>query len=215
MDQLCAVITGDLIGSTAAPAAEVERAMGILRRVAEEQAFVTGAGIRFARFRGDGWQIYSPDSRLAFRLVMLVLAELRAQTPGMETRLALAIGASEVPDARDLAAARGEAFSLSGHALDAMAKSAQVVFVSKEPEQYWQRPLLSYLEWQASRWTREQAEALAIAFRADPPSPASVAGVLGISRQAAQARLKGAGYRPVAEAAQAFEAIVPFGGRHD
>ena len=65
--------------------------------------------------------------------------------------------------------------------------------------------LFSYLTWQSSRWSPEQAEAIAMAFRFDAPEPGDSAETLRISRQAFSARLDGAGYAPLWDAEQAFK----------
>ena len=76
MHQNAAVLTGDLIASTQAGQSAVDGAMAVLEGIAHHEAEISGLDIRFARFRGDGWQIYCPDAKLVFRLTVLVLANL-------------------------------------------------------------------------------------------------------------------------------------------
>jgi len=202
MEPQAAVLTGDLIGSTEARPDEVEAVMDLIAQIAAEQAETSPNTIRFARYRGDGWQIYAADTSDAFRIVVLILAALRAQPHLPQTRISLAIGTANPLPPQGLAAASGEVFILSGRTLDGMTKTQRFMFVSKQPDGHWQRAILSYLEWQAERWSPEQAEAVGIAFRRD--NARMVETTLGISRQAAAARLKGAGYQPLAEALTAF-----------
>ena len=63
-----AILTGDLIGSTDAPANALERAMDALAATARGISDWTpwsDAGTRFTRFRGDGWQAHVADPGLA------------------------------------------------------------------------------------------------------------------------------------------------------
>jgi len=102
-----------------------------------------------------------------------------------------------------LASASGEAFVLSGHGLDNI-KRKKVVYSQTDGRDAWKVALFRQLEWQAFRWSPEQAQAIALAFRLNPPHPGESAGELGISRQAFSARLDGAGYSPLWEAEHVF-----------
>jgi hypothetical protein len=180
--------------------------MAVIESVAKHEADISGLDVRFARFRGDGWQIYCSDAAKVFRLTVLVLANLRSRPALAQTRLSVATGTVSALPQTGLASASGEVFSLSGHGLDSIGND-RLVFESEAPYAHWQRPLFSYLNWQSSRWSPEQAEAVVLAFRYNPPSPRNVSDELGISRQAAQARLSGAGYGPLSDANIAFNAI--------
>ncbi|OHC58686.1 MAG: hypothetical protein A3D16_16790 [Rhodobacterales bacterium RIFCSPHIGHO2_02_FULL_62_130] len=208
MKPQAAVLTGDLIDSTLAGPEAVANAM---QAIAAAVQSVDGA--RFDRFRGDGWQAYCDNACDAFRLTVLVLAALRARPDLPQTRLAVATGPTDPLPATGLAGASGAAFVLSGQMLDAIGRE-RLMFMGISDLAIWQRPLFSYLDWQSARWTAQQAEAVLIAFRHDPPRPRDVAETLGISRQATEARLKGAGYAPLAASITAFQ-ITPEGHPHD
>lgn len=206
MSTIATVLTGDLIASTKAGPDAVDGAMAVLEGIAQHEAQISGLDIRFARFRGDGWQMYCPEAERVFRLTVLVLANLHSHPSLAQTRLAVATGAVAILPATGLASASGEVFSLSGHGLDNLT-TQRLHFDSNAEDARWQRPFVSYLDWQSSRWSPEQAEAVALAFRHDPPSPRNVSENLGISRQAGQARLSGAGYGPLYEADRVFQEI--------
>jgi hypothetical protein len=207
MSKIAAVLTGDLIASTKVGQDAVDGAMAVLEGIANHEAQISGLDIRFARFRGDGWQMYCPSFTKAFRLTMLVLANLHSRPALVQTRLAVATGPVKTIPTIGLASAGGEVFSLSGRELDSM-KTERLAFFSQVPDAKWQKPLFSYLDWQSSRWSPQQAEAVALAFHQNPARPRDVASALGISRQAAQARLSGAGYEPLLDADIAFHAII-------
>lgn len=206
MGHIAAVLTGDLIGSTRTEQASVDAAMDAIRSVALNEAELGGADIRFERFRGDGWQIYSRDATRVFRLTLLVLANLQSRPDLPKTRISAATGLVAFMPETGLASASGEAFSVSGQTLDGMT-TQRLMFKTEEYGSPWKSALFSYLDWQSSRWSPEQAEAIAIAFRFSPPKPRSVAETLGISRQAAQSRLSGAGFIPLSDTENAFHSI--------
>lgn len=204
MESTAAVLTGDLIGSTQAGQAQVDDAMAAIQSVALNEAKLSGADIRFARFRGDGWQIYSSDPTKVFRLTVLILANLQSRSELPKTRISAATGRVTFMPEAGLASASGEVFSVSGKNLDSMGRS-RLIHEDAGRALLWKRSLFSYLAWQAARWSPEQAEAIAMTFRFDPPAPRSSAEDLGISRQAFSARLDGAGYVPVWDAERSFK----------
>ena len=203
MTHTAAVLTGDLIESTQAGQGAVDGAMEVLEGIAQNEAQISGLDIRFARFRGDGWQMYCPEAARVFRLTVLVLANLHSRPKLAQTRLAVATGEVSVLRPTGLASASGEVFMISGHGLDNIGNQ-RLIFDNPTSASTWQSSLFSYLTWQSSRWSAEQAEAIAMVFRDAPPEPRKSAEVLAISRQAFMARLTGAGYLPLWDADRAF-----------
>lgn len=199
-----AVLTGDLINSTDAGQIAIDAAMGAIEAVALNEGRISKQDIRFERFRGDGWQIYSSNPTRAFRLTVLILASLRCRPPLPRTRISVAVGPISALPTQGLASASGEAFTVSGRELDSMPGREHLTFRSHGPGAAWKTAFFTYLKWQSDRWSPEQAEAIALTFRTDPPQPKKLHEELGISRQAFGARLDGAGYEPVWEAEQAF-----------
>lgn len=202
MTQRAAVLTGDLIASTRAGREATDAAITLIDRIARDEGAQAEASIGFSRFRGDGWQIFCSDPGRVFRLAVRVLAALQSQKKLPGTRISAATGPFTTAPA-DLAGAAGEVFSLSGRNLDSMGRQ-RLVFDSTAEGTGWQRALFAYLDWQSRRWSPEQAEAIALAFRRDPPQPGTSAEDLGITRQAFSARLDGAGYVPLWEAERVF-----------
>lgn len=203
-----AVLTGDLIHSTLQDAAALDRAMQTVQ--AHGAGVDTGAG--FLRFRGDGWQIYLPNGGKALYALLRIEAALRA-ADGLQTRVSIALGTDRSPPVTDLAAAQDEAFRLSGRGLDRMPKRQRFRFTLPPALQglpagrseMLPQSLLDLIEFQTGRWSREQAEAVSLMLSAVPhPTPIDIAERLGISRQAAAARLKGAGATAIANASWAF-----------
>lgn len=210
-----AVLTGDLIASTTAAPAMVDRAMQALAEAARTLGHWAGHDTRFTRFRGDGWQIYLEKPELALRATLFLTAWLRACDAGLATRIAVAIARHDHLGASGLSGASGPAFERSGRALDTMQRSETVILDATpdspspesppSPERPWQAAVLALAHWQAGHWSREQAEAMVLALSPEAPTQDQIALTLGITRQAVQARLKGAGLRALQPALAAFE----------
>lgn len=197
---LTAILTGDLIASTTRPEA-VARSMQVLGDAAQAAAGWSDCAPKFTRFRGDGWQIRVPAGH-ALRAALLVAARLRADD-ALATRLAIGIGTLDHAGGRDLSDASGDAVTASGRALDHMPRGQVWGIAGKV--QPWAGALVALGAWHSARWSREQAQAMA-AMLADPDlTQAQAADRLGITRQAWQARLSGAGFAAWQPSLRAFE----------
>lgn len=196
-----AVLTGDLIASTDMPD-RIPAAMDVLRQVTDGIAAWSTLPPRFTRYRGDGWQCVVPAGS-ALRAALLVTARLRADEAGLATRIAIGLGRADYIGPADLSDAAGPAFTASGHALDGMGRGHIWAIAGNVAP--WHGALVALAEWHSSRWTREQAEAMAIALTDPAITQSQAASRLGISRQAWQARLSGAGYAAWRPALRAFE----------
>lgn len=203
-----AVLTGDFVKSTQHDATALDCAMHII----EAQSQGIDPGAQFLRFRGDGWQIYLPNGGKALFALLKIEAALRSGNT-LQTRISIALGTDRTSPVTNLAAAQDEAFQLSGRGLDGMPKWQR--FAIKLPKSLQSLPqnrsdllpqsLLDLIEFQSERWSREQAEAISLMLSEVPHlNAADIASRLGISRQAAAARLKGAGAHAIASASWAF-----------
>ncbi len=186
-------MTGDLIGSTRAAPGALERAMAVLAATAREIAgWPPGADTRFTRFRGDGWQLCVADSAFGLRAALTAIARLRAARAGLATRAAIGIGRVDSLGTDDLADARGPAFEASGRALDGMSRAHRLT-IEGEGVTPLHRAVVELLDERTARWTPQQAEATALYLAPDHPTLAGIAPQLGISAQAVNYRLAGAG----------------------
>jgi hypothetical protein len=202
-----AVLTGDLIGSTRAEPAALERAIDLLADTARE---LTGweppsPDPRFTRFRGDGWQMVVAEPGLALRAVLLLTAALRAADHGLATRAAIGIGRVDSLGTADLSDAHGAAFETSGHALDRMPRTRRLT-IDGEGVTTLHRIVVDLLDERSSRWSREQAEAMALHLAPDNPTLTDIAPRLGITPQAVNYRLAGAGGTAIRHALRDWEA---------
>ncbi len=204
-----AVLTGDLIDSTAAGVEATDLAMTVLADAAHEISLWPGAGpTRFTRFRGDGWQLLVTPQKYALRAALTLTARLRATPAAPPTRIAIGLGSAESIGGTDLSDAHGPAFSSSGRALEAMPRGTRLTIggTADRGPGHLGSALVDLLDERTGRWTPEQAEAAAFALNPDDPTQADIAGRLGISSQAVSYRLGGAGMAAIRRALQAWEA---------
>ena len=122
-DRVYAVISGDIVQSRRFSS------MGPLLRDAIKQAYLQcaeafddalGGLPEVDVFAGDSWQVLvsSPARSLRVGLCMRALLKSYRELPSADTRIAIGIGDVEFVDEDSLSQSQGEAFMLSGEALD-------------------------------------------------------------------------------------------------
>lgn len=194
MQPIRAVITGDFVGSRRADPDALERAMTIVRGAAEDIAREEGESTRFTRFRGDGWQIYLDYPGICLRTAFRISALLRSAGPGLVTRQSIGIGTVTRLPPHDLAAAAGDAFEASGPGLDHMDGRRRIAISGRGYVTEWQSAIIELADWHCGRWSREQAEAIALRLQREGEPNSALAEHLGITRQAFEARLASCGW---------------------
>ena len=203
-DTTAAVLSGDLIDSRAADGIATARSIETLSGAARDFGKALDCDLRFTRTRGDGWQVLVDRPDRALWVLVYLLARLRAAETGLDTRAALAIDRIDSPGTRDLSDADGPAFHAAGDALAAMTKRRLVIAGSGAG------PLddgtAALLDEVSQRWTAPQAEAVALMLVPDGATQEDVARQIGITRQAVNLRLSGAGYAGVRIALDRFAA---------
>ena len=199
MKPQAAVLTGDLIASTKASAAEVDAAMSLISLTSQMIAPLT----RFTRYRGDGWQIHLEDPGLGLCSMLLIATTLRA-AGGLETRIALGLGAATLGSDAGLATASGSAFIASGRALDSLGSQRRLALAGEGVDRLHMR-LVAMIDRHASNWSREQAEVIQMLLAPEgAPTQSMMAERLGISRQAVAARIQASGFDQINGAANDF-----------
>ncbi len=197
-----AVITGDLIKSTGLTTAQLTRAMDTLRAAATDiSLWQNGAPAYFTTYRGDGWQMLVQSPALTLRAVLYMRACLRTQGKVFSTRAALATGTGPLPDGPDLNRANGPVFVASGRALDGMGDNTGLIWAAGGPLGAVTR-LADHI---SHSWTPAQATALREMLPPTPNTHTQAAKTIGISRQAVEKALAGAGYPALNEALTLLE----------
>ena len=118
-----AVLTGDVVRSSRL---DHDRLRRLLRRV--EAGLAAFAGVHPVRpcggvdvFRGDSWQLAVEDARYALRLAVYLRA-IAIQSAVADMRIAIGIGGYDELVPVEISRSTGEAFTLSGQALDGLGK---------------------------------------------------------------------------------------------
>ena len=197
-----AVLTGDLRNSRSMSGDALTKAMDLIERTAGDIGCDVGQAVRFDRHRGDGWQVFLPQTETALRATLRIVAALRAQN-GPDTRIAIGIGAATLPANDDLGAASGEAFIGAGDMLDGMDRHQNLAIDRRTGT--FIPAIVGLLDWQSRQWTAPQAAALYEALRNQTPTQEEIAMKFGVSRQAIQLRLAGTGLPAIRDALHAFE----------
>jgi hypothetical protein len=200
------VLTGDVVRSTLADEQALIHTFETLRAAANEVEhwWERSASTRFTRYRGDGWHLVIPDPKLAFRAAIYVHAKLRATKRGLTSRISIGIGGVASMGTENLSDASGGAFIISGQGLDKM-KRGQLMTIDGDGVTPLHRAIILLAAERTSRWSKEQAEAVALDMIHNNPTLADIAALLGITTQAVSARLGGAGYQALREALQIWE----------
>lgn len=200
-----AVISGDLIASSAKGGAVIDGAMATLADTAARLSALTESDTRFTRHRGDGWQIYVDVPGLALTCALAMTTALRRSGAGLDTRQAIGFGRVETLPPSALGGAFGPAFELSGRALDQMPRGARLCLANRLIVTPWHEALIALIDWQSARWSKEQAEAVLCRLLDEGRPNAELAAGLGITRQAFEARLSSAGFPALEPALNAFQ----------
>lgn len=206
-----AVLTGDLIRSTELPAAELDairRRLSVIT-IGFEDRF-PGTLIGFPEFfRGDAWQIALRRPERALRLAMLITATLRAEAP-TGTRIAIGIGPIEHISPQHISLSGGEAFTLSGRALDRMTGYYDLTgALSPDTGTMagWLPAALHLISQQMRQWTPRQAEIVATALMLHSPEHEQIARALNppVAKQTVTKSLQGAGWRGLQDMLHVYE----------
>ena len=206
-----AVLTGDIVGSRQLSPERLDRT----RRLVAEAA----AQFRRRRpralcgtpevFRGDAWQLLLREPRWALRVALLVHALLLARND-VRTRVSIGVGGVDVINRRRISVSTGEAFTLSGHALDHITGYFDLTGAlpgRAAPLAAWFPAMLHLCSGLTRHWTRRQAELVSLALLRDNPTHEAIAATLrpAVSKQSVSESLAAARWRPLLEGVRALE----------
>jgi hypothetical protein len=173
-------------------------------------------------FRGDSFQCLIPNPRYALRLSLIILSYLRGLKgkrlsilmknhskpvfkQKFNARIAIGIGKAELLDARP-GRSFGEAFLLSGHALDKLKFSKQCLTIDTADSYRNELSTSVYLlDFILSGLSAHQSEA--ICLRLLGYNENEIAQMLGVNQSAVSQRLSAAGWRAISACIRRFESI--------
>ena len=206
-----AVLTGDIIHSSRLLPTQMKSvrlsltdAVNVVTRW--KRSLVKGK-VEF--FRGDGWQLLLTDPAMALRVAIFLRASLLAGGVA-DSRIAIGLGEGEKTPSKKVAFLTGQAFVLSGHALDQMAQYWRMtVEIPKTADSFsdWLRVIGHLCDSLISQWTRRQAQIARLALDPREPEFETVAQLLrpAVSKQAVAKGLKGAHWHVIRETINQFE----------
>jgi|GEM_PF-197479 len=209
--RLYAVLTGDIIRSTTLSPQELD---------AVRAALITAVNVarRWKRglvqgqpefFRGDAWQLLLTDPALALRIAIHLRASLLA-TGLADTRIAIGLGEVDAVSSERISLSTGQAFALSGKALDRMTRYSNMTIEvppSAEALSAWLRIVAHLCDALICQWTKRQAELVRAAVQPKEPDTGLIARALRprISKQAVAKGLGGANWYVLREAVRLYE----------
>jgi hypothetical protein len=217
MSSLYAVLTGDLVRSSALDKKQLDAARRVLFAAAEALNSADWTSGKLLRgepefFRGDAWQLLLSEPRWALRTAIYLRAVFLAQGR-VDTRVAIGIGPVDSISRTRVSLSRGRAFTLSGHALDHMSprfRMAVSVSESLEPLISWLPVMVGLCDSLIGRWQMRQARIASLMLLHKAASRADVARMIKprrISQQAVSKSLTGAGWYGLEQALDHYEAL--------
>lgn len=167
--RIVAVLTGDIVGSSKLEAADRRKLLDEMQAAAEELCGLYPKAIPLPAdiVRGDSWQILVIDLKFALHAAVFYRASIKARMRPrrVNTRLVLALGTVDFVAER-VSESDGQAFRLSGKALESMHKNTNMRLISPG----WQHEptvdaMLRLLDALMNKWTPKQALAVTGALR--------------------------------------------------
>ena len=164
-------------------------------------------------FRGDGWQLLVTSPVSALRVALHVRASLRVEMDSRraDTRVAIGIGSIDFLPGEEVSKGDGEAYRLSGAALDELPRQARLTVRggSSAREHELLDALLASVDALSRRWTASQSQAILGALGGKTQETIAASWKPEeITQQAVAQHLDRASWFSVERALRAFEATV-------
>jgi len=211
MDKIYAVITGDIVKSRKF-GSNREKALNALKETLDSLSNFKNKSIGGISdiFRGDSFQIVVSEPASALEIAIFLKARLLTETikeKNIDVRIAIGIGKIEAFNKENIPESDGEAFRLSGNALDGISKYRRLSIKSNIDELNKQLKFVSSsLDSITRRWSPEQAEAILLWLSENTQT--SISEKLGISQPAVNQRLKLGGHFALKESFELFKHLV-------
>lgn len=213
-----AVVSGDVVASTALSAADRARLPLVLHDVYEELRSRRSEALPYelAVYGGDSWQAYVAEPPAALVLALYMRARLR-ETLGIEVRVAIAIDRVDFVRPESISESDGPAFRNSGRTLTQLDRDDLFRIVLPEDED--DRSLRLAMEGVADLadvvargWSPAQAQAVShlLAYFPEDRRQRDVADAWRpepISQSAVNQHLQSAGWRWIAKALDRFDTL--------
>jgi hypothetical protein len=215
---LYAVLTGDIVGSSKLSASERQQIPSVLHEASENisRYFERSMQYEVDIFRGDSWQLVISEPSNSLRIGLFFRAIIRAtlESRKVDTRLSIGIGTTEFIPESNVSTGNGEAFRLSGEALERFDKSTRMKIAF--PIRYESGithafdVIVQLIDLLAQRWTSKQAEAVSGALVGMTQRAIAAEWVTEpVSQQAISQHLELAGWTQIERGLDFFELRLP------
>jgi hypothetical protein len=184
-----AVITGDLVSSSAVISIQFDQMNEVLKTHLEKNQNVL---LPLTFFRGDSFQLMVKAEKSAE--IALTIQSIILWTTATWARISIGIGAVSKIDPGNVLQSEGEAFQLSGHQLDSMKKEGRLFKIASNSPKH--QPMLEAASHLADKlisgWKQGQASVVAMATQCSTQK--EIAERLKISNPAVSKALKSANW---------------------
>lgn len=206
------VMTGDLVASRKYQNDGQQSIVRILTRMEEkfQHAFPDTVAHHISIFRGDSWQIVIKEPCLALRIAFFSRAFLLSNSDdkNLETRIGIGIGPIDYLPEDNVSAGMGEAFRLSGLALDQIGRNRYLHFKSgNQVQDDYINVLLSLADTISDKWSSAQARAVYGALQHKKQKDIARLWEPAISQQSVTRHLQRAGWKSIEKSLDWFEQI--------
>jgi hypothetical protein len=210
-NKIYAVVTGDIVKSGKF-GSDREKALKTLKGALNSLSNFRGKSIEGVSdiFRGDSFQIVISEPASALEIAIYLKAELLSKPikgKNIDVRIAIGIGEIESLNKKNIQESDGEAFRLSGNALDGISKYRRFSINSGINELNKQLEFISSsIDSITRRWSSEQAEAILLWLSGDTQN--FISKKLGISQPAVNQRLQLGGHFTLSESFELFKHLL-------
>jgi len=166
--KIYAVITGDIVGSSKLKPAERKELHAALKDTSDKLTdhFRQLVPLQVDIFRGDSWQLLVIDPAQSLKIGLFFRAFLRGKMKSkrVDTRISIGVGSIDIMPEEGISSGDGEAFRLSGEALEALSRSHRMIIslpqslISNNHQAL--DVILKLIDVLARDWTEKQAHAV-------------------------------------------------------
>lgn len=208
-NKIYSVMTGDIISSGQLKTSHKSTIPDILKNVTKQakKAFPGTILYDISIFRGDSWQLVIDKPEQALRLALYFRASLisRSDSSRIDTRIGIGIGKIDYLPEENISAGNGEAFLLSGEALEVINKkqTLHLRHTNAKKEAYF-NIILGLIDTISQDWSSKQARAVKGALQGMSQSEIATIWQPEISQQSVTRHLNRAGWQNLVRALDFF-----------
>jgi hypothetical protein len=211
--KLYSVITGDIVKSSRLSLDQHKQLIKVMRSCSKEISKVFPGALKYEPelFRGDSWQLLIKKPELAFSIALFYRAYLKAkmQLSSIDARMAISIGTVDFVES---SFGVGDAYKISGKALDKKGKRKMKFVSDIIPEYDFIDLIIQNSNFISSRWTSNQCKIILLALQ--NMDQKAIASKLRITQSAVSQQMDAAGWIVVADNLAYFKSAMLGGSKN-